>query len=121
MAETTTGHPADLDETIEILEDDDENPIWWLLLDVGESSPRVVTVAKDAGVAGDGATDCTWTYTITSLGGVELATGLSPQKARYEKTAYDQAANGTYGLATLISGSWVLLIAYDEIADTSVC
>jgi hypothetical protein len=35
MAEYTTGHPADLDETVEILRDDDGNPIEWLLLDSG--------------------------------------------------------------------------------------
>lgn len=32
VAATTTGHPANLAEEVEILKDDDENPIAWLLL-----------------------------------------------------------------------------------------
>lgn len=35
VCETTVGHPADLDETIEILRDDEGVAIEWLLLDTG--------------------------------------------------------------------------------------
>jgi hypothetical protein len=35
VAETTEGHPADLDEALDILKDDDDNHISWLLLDPG--------------------------------------------------------------------------------------
>lgn len=33
VASTSTGHPADLDEEVEMLVDDDNNPVAWLLLD----------------------------------------------------------------------------------------
>jgi len=35
VAETSTGHPADLDETVELLYDDDSRVICWMLLDGG--------------------------------------------------------------------------------------
>ena len=41
-----------------------------------------VTVATDGGSAGDATTQCSFTYTVTSLGGVELATAKTPTKAR---------------------------------------
>jgi hypothetical protein len=40
VSATTTGQPADLDEEVEILKDDDDNPIAWLLLDASGMTLR---------------------------------------------------------------------------------
>lgn len=85
---------------------------------------ELVKVSNDGGAAGSDAANCTYTYTISNLADVEQATGLTPQMARYPLTAYLAAAAGgrsEYGLAAFVQGSWILLIAYGEIADTSTC
>lgn len=41
-----------------------------------------VTVATDGGTAGNATTKCSFTYTVTSLGGIELGTLKAPTKAR---------------------------------------
>ena len=94
---------------------------------ISSSQIQVVTVAKDGGVAGNpdpGGTDCTWTYTLTSLGGIVLATTISPEQARYPETIYLEAGAGgrsAYGMASYIAGAWVLLNLPGEIADATVC
>jgi len=87
----------------------------------------VVTVAKDGGVAGNadpGGVNCSWTYTLTSLGGTVLETTVTPEVARYPKTVYLEAGAGgrsEYGIASYIGGAWKLLGLPGEIADTTVC
>jgi len=49
-----------------------------------------VLVTKDGGVAGDADTDCSFTYTVKDLAGVELGTALSPQSGRLPKTEYTE-------------------------------
>ncbi len=79
VAETTVGHPADLDETIEILKDDAGHPIAWLLLDTGSGQRfrifRLTEALAFGGtatanprnwdeVAGDDVTDTTTEITV---------------------------------------------------------
>lgn len=85
------------------------------------TSPQVVTVEKDGGVAGSASTNCTWTYTIKDLAGTELDTLLSPHRPRYANTIYTQAPDDSYGLAANIGGAWVLMVAWQETEQTSVC
>ena len=85
--------------------------------------PMVVQVYKDGpGVAGASPdTNCSWKYTIKDLAGKTLAEELAPQRARYAATAYTYAPDDSYGLAIYTGGDWVLLVAFEEIEDTSVC
>jgi hypothetical protein len=97
----------------------------------------VVDVELDGGIAGSASASCTFTYTIYSLDGKQLATGLTPERARYPNTTYfaggetgegsgsggsgSGAGKSNWGLACVIDGAYVLLDVYGEIADTSVC
>ena len=87
----------------------------------GTSPLRMVKVVKDGGVAGSASTNCTWTYTISTLSDVELETGLTPHRSRYANTIYTQAPDDSYGQAVKIDGNWVLLVAWQEIEQTSTC
>jgi len=81
-----------------------------------------VTVTKDGGVAGNVDNNCTWTYTVTSLAGEELATTVTPEKPRYPKCAYEEPAAGSPGLAFWHTDDTVKLYeVLEEIPDTTVC
>jgi hypothetical protein len=55
---TTTGHPADLDEVIDLLLDDDDNPISWLLLTGGSSVAASIPILNvTEAMTVDGETD----------------------------------------------------------------
>jgi hypothetical protein len=85
---------------------------------------RLVKVSKDGGVAGTDATNCTWTYTVKTLGGTTMETTISPEQARYPNTTYLQAGTGgrsEYAIAQYVSGTLKLIWVPGEIADTSTC
>lgn len=46
MAETSDGHPADLNEEVGILVDDDDNPIAWILIDDGSGKGGTATMIQ---------------------------------------------------------------------------
>jgi hypothetical protein len=52
VGETSEGHPEDLDETVEILYDDDDHPISWMLLDAAASNRQVRFKLKEELVFG---------------------------------------------------------------------
>jgi len=62
----------------------------WAVIRLSAAPPAVfpVLVTKDGGQAGDADTDCSFTYTVKDLAGVELATAVSPQCGRLPKTEY---------------------------------
>ncbi len=95
-------------------------------------------VEKDGGQAGGAAANCTWTYTVKDLAGNtlrhaegSLATGLTPQKARYCLMEYWYAGEdrGEAGGATSTyctycrdsAGNVVLLEALGEIDKDTEC
>ena len=83
-----------------------------------------VTVTMDAGSghAGDENTNCTYTYTVTSLAGDELGTAKTPEKPRYEKCTYKQPGAASPGLAYWDSDNVLHLYeALEEIPDTTEC
>ena len=51
-----------------------------------------VLVTKDGGEAGDADTNCSFTYTVQDIAGVELGTTVSPQCRRLPKTEYTEPA-----------------------------
>ena len=57
VSATTTGQPADLDEVIDILKDDDDVVIQWLLIDTG--SPRYIAFQIDGAYTNATVLDCT--------------------------------------------------------------
>ena len=88
------------------------------------SKLELVTVAKDGGVAGDDETTCTWTYTVKTLGGITMETGISPQQARYSDTTYLEAGAGgrsKYALAQYVDGTLILVWVAGEKEDPSPC
>jgi len=103
--------------------------VQWCIIRIGiqQLQGAIITVAKDGGSAGapdPGGSNCSWTYTLTSLSGTELATTVAPQQARYPKTIYLEAGAGgrsAYGVAYDLTGTWLLLYLPGEIADTTVC
>jgi hypothetical protein len=94
---------------------------------VGTPSPDlfIVLMQNDGGVAGDDATDCSFTYSIFRLDDTEmsdpLAEALVPKRKRLPLTTYIAAADSTWGLATFQNETWSLLDVYEELPDTSVC
>ncbi len=82
----------------------------------------IVKVQQDGGVAGDDATNCTFTYEVFDLTGDSLEAGVEPQMARYPLCTYTKAPDDSYGLAAYNEDDeLLLLIAFEEIAGESVC
>ena len=70
-----------------------------------------VTVTKTGGSDGTASTRASWTYTITSIDGVELATAVAVVKTRPLGPMHygDEIADPAYGLAFIdASGAWQL-------------
>ena len=98
---------------------------------------RLVIVTLDGGVEGSASTNCTFTYTIESLDGKELDTGLTPERARHSNTKYlaggdtgagsgsggsgSGAGESIYGYARRVSDGWILLDVLGEIEDSGTC
>ena len=95
-----------------------------LLPDIGVF---LCVVTKDGGVAGNpdpGGATCTYTYTVKDVDGNTLGTTVTPQRSRYVKTIYNYAGEGgssTYGLAAYDGATLLLLVAFGEVENTSVC
>lgn len=70
-----------------------------------------VTLAMDGGDAGDIETDCTLTYTVTTLDDIEILTSELPTNYRTAKCQY---ASGTKGLAWIVADGSFEFIALDE-------
>ncbi|HUU90110.1 MAG TPA: hypothetical protein VM238_02750 [Phycisphaerae bacterium] len=80
-----------------------------------------VLVTKDGGVAGDAATDCTFTYTVKDLLGAELATALSPLRPRFAHTEYVEPGADSPGTAWYdAQGDLQLLEAVEEVPKTDL-
>jgi len=80
-----------------------------------------VLVTKDGGVAGDAATDCTFTYTVKDLFGAELATALSPLRPRFANTEYVEPSADSPGIAWYDpQGDLRLLEAVEEVPKTDL-
>ena len=80
-----------------------------------------VLVTKDGGVAGDAATDCTFTYTVKDLLGAELATALSPLRPRFAHTEYVEPGADSPGIAWYdADGDLQLLEAVEEVPKTDL-
>lgn len=63
----------------------------WAIVHLSGALPPMlfpVLITKDGGVAGSASADCSFTYTVKDLAGVELASGLSPECGRLTKTEY---------------------------------
>ena len=90
---------------------------------------ELVLLARDGGDAGDDSSDCDYTYRLMDLGQTQLvhadgtdAEELTPQRPRYAKCQYvsgGSTASPGYGLATIVDGQWVLLLAIGEIEATN--
>lgn len=87
----------------------------------GANRPMVVKVYDHAGEHGTAAANCAITYTIKDMAGKTLETTLTPERPRYPLTTYIGAPDASYGLAIYTGSAWVLLVAFEEIEDTSVC
>jgi hypothetical protein len=83
---------------------------------------QLVRVAKDGGSPGSETGTCSYTYAIFDpISGAELATGLTPAKARAAYGAYTEPTPSSYGLAAKVGALWVLLIAYGEVETVYLC
>jgi hypothetical protein len=85
----------------------------------------LVKVYMDGGAPGTKTSQCTYTYTIKTLAGGQLATALTPGgtefPARTSLGAYVFAPSGSYGLAQKIDGYWVLVAAISEQPAVEAC
>lgn len=76
-------------------EGDDKPPVYLFCFDRMPGELFVVNLSMDGGAAGDGSGPATWTYTVTSLDGVELGTAMSPQRPRDSFGEREEAGKGT--------------------------
>ena len=83
------------------------------------TTPVVVTLASDGGVAGSDLVDCNLTYALTDMAGNELDTSITPAQWRAVKTTYTAA---TRGLASwdYTGATWILDVC-NEAPDTAEC
>ncbi len=100
---------------------------WTVIEPSGSGTSFVVECSNDGGVAGSAtpAVNCSFTYTVDDLDGVELGTAISPEHARYPNTTYLAAGSdgrSAYGIAfTHVTDGLVLLHLPGETQDTTVC
>jgi len=74
---------------------------------------------EDSDLTGDSDTNCAFTYTITSINGVECGSDLTPTRKRFPKTQY---AWGTgYGLGFYTEGGAITLWDANELPASSDC
>ncbi len=98
VASVTTGQPADLDEVIELLTDDDGNPISWLIVENGGEQKQFYN-ANSGTVPVDGV------VAVTGVHGTEpnvLPQGDQPSST-YRK---DYLVNGNSDVATIETGEY---------------
>ena len=83
-----------------------------------------VKVTEDSGNLydpGSASTNCSFTYTVTSLSGQVLGTAMTPQRPRYQNTEYAGPGAWSYGLGFWDGGTFILYEVVDEIALTDTC
>jgi hypothetical protein len=94
----STGHPADLDEAIEILYDDDDKPVWWLMITGGSGSSLHWCTLDDDLVAGDS----TGVSVTLDVGGTQA--GVHPSRSMPTNT---QWSSGTVvAIAKFADSKW---------------
>jgi hypothetical protein len=108
-AATSAGHPADLDEAVEILNDDDGNPIAWLLLETGITLRwGKLSTTLDAGSTAD--VDL-WQETGGGWGGWDEDSGQSWADVYAPPLmASGSIANGKWVLVGMVNGRKVVLL-----------
>ena len=95
--------------------------------DAGEDDSDMafpVKVTEDSGNLydpGSASTNCSFTYTVTSLSGQVLGTAMTPQRPRYQNTEYAGPGAWSYGLGFWDGGTFILYEVVDEIALTDTC
>lgn len=83
---------------------------------------EAVLCTVDGGSAGSDTTTCDFTYTITTLGGTELATTLTPKRPRYANVTYNTPTTDSIGQAYKDSaGDWQLYEAIEEYPTLDSC
>jgi hypothetical protein len=90
------------------------------LTQVPSNSIFAVTLTQTGGSAGTNAAYCSFTYTVTNLGGAQLTTAAAPlnSRARIFKV---QCVAGTKGTAFYNTSGTVVLWDCDEVMDQTNC
>ena len=80
----------------------------------------LVKLEKDGGIEGPAST---WTYKLTDINDVELATGITPERVRDATIKYTFAPTGSFGLAFIdpTTDAVGLLVAFEEIEQSNEC
>jgi hypothetical protein len=77
-----------------------------------------VLVSQVGGVAGDEDTQCSFTYDVTSLSAVDIASAASPIWAR---PAFGAMVAATHGTAYVNTSGATVLYQVDEVPDVEIC
>jgi hypothetical protein len=97
----------------------------WALVAVGAGSTGAfpITMQQTGGVEGDADGPATWTYTITSDDGAELATEVGPTVAphRFRRPAVGVMVAATYGLAHYGPDGILVVDWCNEVAEQEAC
>lgn len=97
--------------------DSSGQPFWWFV----SASPVVfpVRITTDGGSNGDQESQASYTYTVVSLGGLELGTEMTPLEARPSVGAITRGTN-TFGMGFFDGSTFHLLSAF-EVPDSEAC
>jgi hypothetical protein len=105
-------------------EQEDPSLAYALIVIGGGAAPGgqfAVLVYIDGGSAGSSSTDCTYTYTVRTLGGKLLGTAMTPQKRRFSSVPYSETPDATPGLAYYRNDGTVVLFDANEVPDLLDC
>lgn len=80
-----------------------------------------VKVTQTGGSAGDATTQCSFTYTVKTLDGTTIGTGMTPQKKRASVGAYEAPAANSYGTAFYDEDGDLVLFDPNEVPDPETC
>jgi hypothetical protein len=110
VAETSDGHPADLDEAIGILYTDDNLVVQWLLLESGGSSSRLFELKTGQSLVPGGTATALLLYwdgdSWETDSDVEFT--IRDMMSKFRQSSPPSGQNGARGFCELYGGEWVI-------------
>lgn len=93
---------------------------WWGG-DMHLTDSFAVTLAVDGGAAGSASAECSYTYTATTLAGVQIGTGMTPHNSRARITNSPVITTASKGSVRILANGTYELWDANERLDQSIC
>lgn len=105
----------------EAVEDREDPDVAWCVVRLGDQGPGGtfdVKVTIDGGAAGP---PCSWTYSVATIRGKVIGTGLTPEAIRWENLQYAETPDGARGLASYDQDGALVLVWANEVPLNEDC